>query len=363
LEILIGISLKKWRKLLKQNPDARSLKYFSLILKTTILSIFRNNRFERKERKEFGSQIQHTEIKPPVFILGHWRSGTSYLHRLLSLDDHFTYPTVFDIYSPHSFLFTERMLRERLKKMAGQKRPMDQMEIRYDDPGEDEFALAVMSLCSPLLAWVFNNRTEFYDRYLTFDGVPPDELQEWKDQLNLLLKKLTVRANKPVMLKSPTHTARVGLLQQMYPQAKFIHIHRDPYTVFNSTVKLYDKTVRPMNLYPGYDSDREKEGIIARYKLMYERYFKDVHKLPDGTLIDISYEYLDRDATGTVKTIYEAMHLGDFEAYLPRLKAHLDKIGNYKKNNYATIEPKWRRKINQEWDISFKNWGYDKRDL
>lgn len=359
MEILIGISFSKWRKLLKDNP--RALKYFPKIFHITLLSLFRNDWYARKEKKIYGKQIKDTVVKPPVFVLGHWRSGTSYLHRLLSLGDNYTYPNVFDIYSPTSFLFTGKMLKERLEKLSTQKRPMDQMVIRYDDPGEDEFALATMSLYSPLLAWVFNDKTDFYDRYLTFNDVPEHELEEWQTQLHLLLKKLTVRSNKPVMLKSPQHTARVGILHKMYPDAKFIHIHRDPYTVFNSTVRLYDKTVRPMNLYPGYDQIREKDDIIKRYKIMYNQYFTDIAGLPPGSLIDVSYEQLDTDPAATVQKIYKEMNLGDFDTYRPFLDAHLKKIGNYKKNRYAEIDADWLKKINKEWQMAFDRWNYQKR--
>jgi hypothetical protein len=41
------------------------------------------------------------------------------------------------------------------------------------------------------------------------------------------------------MLKSPTHTARLHILREMFPQAKFIHIVRDPCEVFSSTVRLW----------------------------------------------------------------------------------------------------------------------------
>ena len=53
-------------------------------------------------------RVRRTEIKqPPLFIIGHWRSGTTWLHELLALDDRFTYPTTYVCFNPNRFLLTE----------------------------------------------------------------------------------------------------------------------------------------------------------------------------------------------------------------------------------------------------------------
>ena len=48
----------------------------------------------RAAAKREGSvtQVANTEVPDPVFILGHWRSGTTLFHNLLALDEQFAYP-------------------------------------------------------------------------------------------------------------------------------------------------------------------------------------------------------------------------------------------------------------------------------
>ena len=41
----------------------------------------------------YGRRIRRTTLRPPIFILGHWRTGTTLLHELLSLDPRHGYPT------------------------------------------------------------------------------------------------------------------------------------------------------------------------------------------------------------------------------------------------------------------------------
>ncbi len=363
MEILIGITFGNWMRLLGRHWRDLPLNRAGDLLKLTAMSIFRNSYYQSKEIKAFAKAIREVTVNAePVFVLGHWRSGTSHLHRLLTLGDHFTYPTVFDIYSPHSFLYTEPMLRRQMARAEAQKRPMDNMQITYNDPGEDEFALAVMTLMSPLLAWVFPRHTAYYDRYLTFEDVPRNEIERWKEQFLYLLKKLTVRQPRPVILKSPQHTPRIDLIRELFPKARFIHIHRNPYTVYQSTVKLYEKTVTPMQLNQPLSPDDIRKGILQRYALIYRTFFKQITKLPDDQFIDVSYEELDARPMEVIKHIFNYFSFGPFDQYQPLLEKHLKSIGAYKKTKHHPIEEIWKQRINEEWEFTFKKWNYTREN-
>src|SRR5687768_6319878 len=104
---------------------------------------------------------------------------------------------------------------------------MDNMAVGWDRPQEDEFALCALGVPSPY--WVLG----FFDRrqcpeYLDFGGLPPGALARWKEAFVHVVKLMTFRHGKRLILKSPTHTARVGVLSEMFPRARFIHIVRDP---------------------------------------------------------------------------------------------------------------------------------------
>src|SRR6185436_8984100 len=119
------------------------------------------------------------------------------------------------------------------------KRPMDNVEWTMKSPQEDEFALCILCGKSPCTAWIFPKQREHYDRYLTFRGVSDEEIKQWQDTLMWFLKKLTWKVQRPLILKSPPHTCRIKLLLQIFPDARFVHIHRDPYTVFSSSRKTF----------------------------------------------------------------------------------------------------------------------------
>jgi hypothetical protein len=82
-----------------------------------------------------------------------------------------------------------------------QRRPMDNVEWNMSSPQEDEFALCISSFKSPYMAWVFPQRREHYDKYLTFRGVPDHEIAEWQEALLAFLKKLTWKLKLPMILK------------------------------------------------------------------------------------------------------------------------------------------------------------------
>ncbi|MEO8269188.1 MAG: sulfotransferase, partial [Aureliella sp.] len=48
-----------------------------------------------------GRRIRETQITaPPIFILGHWRSGTTLLHEMLVGDPQFACPNTFQCFAP-----------------------------------------------------------------------------------------------------------------------------------------------------------------------------------------------------------------------------------------------------------------------
>src|SRR4051812_45052238 len=80
---------------------------------------------------------------PPVFIVGHWRSGTTLLHNLMSRDPGFCFPTIVDVLRPYDFypnpfgFVTRRIVLRFLPRT----RPMDDVRLDPESPQEEELAL------------------------------------------------------------------------------------------------------------------------------------------------------------------------------------------------------------------------------
>ena len=189
MDTLLGITAGDWWTLLRENRFAVDPPYWRRAAMLTILSLM-NSSHRRKEDRLYGAAVAEVEIQAPLFIIGHWRTGTTLLHNLLALDEQFAYPNLFQISNPHTFLGREAAVAKQLADAPSQKRPMDNMEVAFNSPGEDEFATSMMSLRSPVIAWSFPRREGHYDRYLTFRGVPEEDSARWKAAFVLFLKKL-----------------------------------------------------------------------------------------------------------------------------------------------------------------------------
>ncbi len=358
METLLGLTASQWFLLLKENRFKINPFKLPVAIGVTALA-FRNSMLSRREIRQFGDQLANIRIqKPPIFILGHWRSGTTLLFQLMTADPQFAFPHVVEIFNPFTFLTIEQ---NTSLKTAGQrtwKRPMDNVKVSLFSPGEEEFALGMLSLRSPLLSWTFPLNTRYYDQFLSFKTASPEDRERWKASYLYFLKKLTFRYQKQLLLKSPPNTARIQLLLELFPEAKFIHIHRHPLKVFRSTLHLYKKSAFRLNL-QRTPSDKEIEDtIIRRYKLMYDAFWEDVPAIPEGNFIDISFEELVHDFEATIQTIYQKLHIEGFDIYHPYLKEKIATLQRYKTNSYPEVTPEQRQRIQLEWEQYYSRWGY-----
>lgn len=358
MDSLLGITHKTWLKLLWENRFAIDPVYWHKAAFLTVRSIF-NSYLAMKEKKNYHHKLKYFKIeKPPIFIIGHWRSGTTLLHNIFIQNKQFAYPNLLQVSNPHTFLTIEKKLTKHLKRLPEEKRPMDNIGVKFDSPGEDEFALNVASLRSPIMGWTFPRRELNYDQYLTFQGVPETEIDKWRAALLLFIKKLTLRYNRQLVLKSPVHTGRIKILYKMFPDAKFINIHRNPYTVFRSTQKLVRTAVALSYLQHPIDHLID-EGIIRRYVMMYSSFFSERELIPKDQFIDVAFEDLEKDMVGTIQKIYTRLNIEGFSEFEPSLEKYVQSISGYRKNKYKPLPENDQKRISYAWYRSFVEWGYE----
>jgi hypothetical protein len=234
---------------------------------------------------------------------------------------------------------------------------MDGMALGPDTPQEDEFAMCVSCLRSPFLGMAsFPRRAEHYDRYLTFAGVAPQEVEEWKTAFDWFLRKLTVRHGRRLLLKSPTHTARIRLLLELFPDARFVHIHRDPYAVFKSTQHLF-RSLWPINVLQEPQPDTD-ERILRRYTTMYDAFLAERDLIPAGQYHEVAYQRLVADPLGQVREVYERLRLTGFERVRPDLERYAASLGDYRPNAHTELPPEQRERVRSAWQRSFDVWNY-----
>ena len=353
---LFGISIKNWIQLLDLNGGIYR-KYFARGAFITIASIFMIP-IRALSRLKYESKINDTEIKnPPVFIIGHWRSGTTYLHELLSEDPQFCYVTLWNTLLPNDFLIL-KPIRKFLANFLPKQRPMDEIKVEIDGPYEEEAGIAVFNKWSFFHCLHFaRNAEEQYLKSIHFENLNDEEKMKWKNNYLKFMKAITfANGGKRLLLKNPANTARIPILLELFPNAVFIHIYRNPYKVYLSTIKMRNKVLDKLALQNASKEKIERE-VIENYKRLMKSYFEQKALIPKDNLIEIRYEDLVKDPIKNVKQIYSKLHIPGFENALPEMLKYLEKQKNYKTNVYS-IDKEIIQHIKNKWNFTIERWKY-----
>lgn len=334
------------------------VQYWPRRIFTTGMSLL-NTALAGRERKKYKQELASVDVQSPVFIIGHHRSGTTHLWRLLTYDKRFIYPKVTEVLFPHTMLTFETIAFCLANIFSPEKRPQDNVKHAAKSPLSEEWGLCAHTFLSTQMSRYFPQHRERFKYMLSLKEGTRQEKNQWKKAVHLIARKLLLQngKNKTVLFKSPSNTAKIKLLVDLYPDAKFIHIYRNPYRVFKSSVKM-EKEAIPFCCYQPKDLDGIEDYIIWQYREMYRTFFEDKHLIPNKNLTQISYEELVRNRAGTIKKIYRDLNLGSFDDVKPDLTEYIESVSDYKTNNYAELPPQKKKKIADAWLPYFKAFGY-----
>lgn len=353
-----GMRAKTWFSHLAANHCNVSLGKLPTALSITGFSLM-NSMLATLDGLFYGRQVSHVELKsPPLFILGHWRSGTTFLHELLIRDPEHTFPSTYQCFVPHHFVFTESWITPWTGRFLPSRRPMDNMAAGWQRPQEDEFALGNLGQPTPYLSMSFPQRGPAYPEYLDLRDLSEQQRREWQDVLTEFFRRITYRDNRRIVVKSPAHTARVRTLLEMFPGAKFVHLVRDPFDLFASTVNLWKSLNEVQRLQAAGDQAWIEEYVLDSLERMYAAFEEDRQLLDDDQLYDLRYESLIEDPLDQVNRIYDQLNLGDFSRVEPAIAGHLAEVKNYRKNQYA-LDEQTCEQVRQRWAPYIERYGYD----
>lgn len=306
----------------------------------------------------YGGRIARTPIPHhPIFVIGHWRTGTTLLHELLILDDRFTYPDTYACLEPNHPLLTADFARRYLNWAVPGRRPMDNMAAGWDRPQEDEFALCMLGLPTTYTDFAFPNRPPLDPGALDLSGLTPAELRRWKHAFRRFLQMLTYRDRRRLVLKSPPHTARVKVLLEMFPDARFVHIVRDPYVVFPSTVNLWKSLGRKHGMQTPRNDSAIREKVFREFRVIYDRLEEAKPLIPAGRFHEVKYETLIKDPVAEMRAVYAGVGLDGFDAYRPKLEEYLSRNAGYETNKYQLPEAD-REEVTRRWGGVIERYGY-----
>lgn len=317
--------------------------------------------FYALERVIYDRKVRKQEVtEGPYFVIGHWRSGTTFLHNLLSVDDRFGYLDMSHMVTPNDMLLSRYLpvIPWLLKRNLPDTRGFDKIRLTPESPQEEEIALGILSGISYYNCYYFPDRFEFFfDKAILPGALDARETERFSRAYLQIVKKLTlVQGGKPILLKNPSSTARIRLLKGLFPRAKFVHIRRNPYAVFSSSLARLPRLIRAFRLRSGGELDGE--GIVIRsYQKLMRAYLAQRDCLPPGDLVEVSYEDLVDDPERVVSGIYESLGLSPGEGQLVSVRSTVQRDGASAHNRHS-LTPEQRERIEREWAFAFDEWDY-----
>lgn len=314
--------------------------------------------FNVYEALKYRKRIRREKLAgPPIFILGHWRSGTTHLHNLLVQDPQFGYTTQKQCLFPNSFL-SNPLVTFFLKNFMPTTRPMDNVTMNMETPQEEEMATANTILYSFYNGWAYPKRVmKSYRRFVRFEGATEQQKKRWQKGYLRVLKKASIyHPGRRLVLKNPANTARIPALLEMFPDAQFIHIYRHPVNVFYSTRKLYADAM-PQMAHQRLRPEESDERIIDIYDDMMHHYFEERHLIPKENLIEVRYESLEKDRFGILAEIYEQFGWDHWDTAKGKIQQYLDGLGTYTKNKHQFTEEECGL-VQEKWGFAFSELDY-----
>ena len=148
------------------------------------------------------------------------------------------------------------------------------------------------------------------------------------------------------------------MLLEMYPDARFIYIVRNPYVVFESTRNFFRKTIASVGLQKISEAELEAQ-IIENHRALYRCYERDKQLIPQGHLAEVRFEDYEASPLELSEQIYRTVSLGDFDRVRADVRRHLDSIKGFRKKHYE-FDQHTIRIVEQNWGDAIRQWGYER---
>lgn len=353
-----GMPTGLWWSLLAKNGFRVAPGRLHLALGVSTITPF-NDVLGLMQHVAYGRRIEKTVLEhDPIFILGHWRSGTTLMHELISLDERFASPSTYACFAPWHFILTEKLMVKFGGIFLPDKRPMDNMKAGWELPQEDEFALMNLGAPTPYLRMAFPKAEAPWMNFVDMRDISPADLEDWRRKLTWFVKAQTLHhAGKQLVLKSPPHTGRVRELLSLYPGAKFVHMVRDPRKLFMSTLKLWKSLDDVQGMQYESNDERLKSYIWECLNRMYRAFEEDRQQIPAGRIIDVKYEDLVAEPVAAVERVYSQLNLGDYSQVGPKIAARFAADSEYKVNEHR-INPELEAAVLAHWGQYAQRYGY-----
>ncbi len=294
----------------------------------------------------------------PIFILGHWRSGTTLLHNVLCRDDQFAYITTYQSVFPNQFFTGRWLFKNIMRALIPAERPVDHVQLSADFPQEEGFALCNINSYSFNLFWYFPKLwLKFYKKFVECNSSTAQEIRKFNQKYKkLIAQSLLDQGRQQFISKNPANTGRIKQLLEMFPDAKFIYIYRNPLMVFQSTLNYFDAVMESLQMQK-FNKSVLTEMIFDLYERLIKDYEDQKKLIPAGHLIEIRYEDFTAKPLDTLEKIYNDLRLDQFDKVLPFFASYMNSQKEFKDTRHM-LDASPEQKIKSRWQFAFDMYGY-----
>ncbi len=317
---------------------------------TTGLSYFDEMRYQ--------SLSKNFEIKkPPIYVLGHWRSGTTFLNNLLCSFENISYPTTYQSAFPNNLFFLKGLIKRIVQFYLPEKRLVDGVKMHVDFAQEEDFALGNEAGFSFYYWFYFPKDYQLIsEKYLA--SSPED--QNWDEEfkkgyVRFVKRSLLNIGGEQYIAKNPPNMARIPALFDLFPGARFVYIERNPYEVILSTYKFFRGFLKSLQLQDMTDEDLWK-FIFQTYVFLINKYQTDKSLIPAENLVELKYENLISDPVSGFERLQQGI-FSDMEVDQRVFDFMIHSHGKHNGNIYS-FEKKYIDRVNRELGSLIEKQGY-----
>jgi len=281
-------------------------------------------------------EVSKTKIdEPPIFIIGFWRSGTTYLHNLMCLDSNHAFVSTYQSIFPSHSLINSFWLKKLATMAMPKERPVDKVSLNMDFPQEEEMALGNTQKISFYNYFYFpDDLDELTEETLYFKNVKKKDIDNWREKYLLIIKKaMIMTGGKRFVSKNPPNTFRIPQLLKTFPEAKFIYLYRNPYKVLSSFILFMSQVIEGVGFQKPNVNNFEN-GIFNLFKKALNKYEQDKSLIPGKNLFEIKYEDFMEEPVKTIDNIYTQFNLDNTEEFSDKLNKFISSQKHHKSGGH-----------------------------
>lgn len=299
--------------------------------------------------------FRRVRVEKPVFIIGHARSGTSLMHRLMCADkENFSWVMMYELIVPS--ILQRKIIRgiARLDERFNQSRIANRIHawedrvfakgrqmhpMNLDGPEEDEFLLT-LTFYSGTVAMIFPYIKDL-GPYSNFDdGGLPESTKRRVMQFYKRCVQRTLYLNGPGKIhlsKNPMFAYKIRALLETFPDARFVVLMRNPYETIPSILKMMSRNWKA--------SDCSRDLIAESLQAMGDqsiRAYMHPHEVLPGTVgtpwMYVRYEELVEKPLDVVSRVYQKLDIPLPPSARAQLEAEQNRNRHYRAEHIYSLE-------------------------